>query len=305
MAIQFTVEKVTQMPENKRLRLILFLVYAQAFLLAITYIVGVWLATEIHNATISTPELVAHGVLASGFALISAVIGFLGALENQKRIAASNLIVFFITVFAGSSGFALLGNNSSSSQILATNIAMMTAIGIAMPVSGYTLTKLSGIGSDLEGELRNPLSSLMIYFALVALSCTVIAGAAVESIALYGFAVVLHVGLAALTVSLILGVVVLSVLEGTPLNKAGPQSWVPQRVAYSLLGLAAVSLAGGDGVITVTLGGVSYVVIMAELTVFVYAFLLLSIVAPLHLNLQIMGRAKPYPRDNKKGETSL
>ena len=160
-----------------------------------------------------------------------------------------------------------------------------------MPITGYSLAKISRSASGLRSDEHSSPSSLMTYFALVALSLTIIAGTAVETISLYAFAVVLHVGLAALTVSLVLGIVVLSVLEGSTMDKSGSRSWVPQRVAYSLLGLAAISIAGGDGVLVVTIGGVSYVVVMAELTVLVYSFLLLSIEAPLHLNLAFLRRA--------------
>jgi len=290
MTVQTLSENVSLKNESRRARWILYFVYLQALFLILTYIVGVWLGTEIHNATITTPDLVVHGILASGFALLSAVVGFLAALENQKRVAISNLALFFITIVAGATGFAYLGNNSSSNQILVTNLSMMTTIGIAMPITGYSLAKISRSASGLKSNEHSSLSSLMTYFALVALSFTVVAGTAVETIALYAFAVVLHVGLAAFTVSLVLGIVILSVLEGSTLDKTGSRSWVPQRVIYSLLGLAAISIAGGDGVITVTVGGVSYVVVMAELTVLIYSFLLLSIEAPLHLNLTFLRR---------------
>ncbi len=283
-------ENLSQKNEKQRARQILYFIYLQALFLVLTFIFGVWLGTEIHNATISTPDLIVHGVLASGFGLMSAVVGFLAAIQNQKSVAVSNLALFFITVVAGATGFAFLGNNSSSNQILITNLSMMTTIGIAMPITGYSLSRISRLESGLRSDDRSP-SSLMTYFALVALSLTVIAGTAVETIALYAFAVVLHVGLAALTVSLVLGIVMLSVLEGSTMNKSESRSWIPQRVVYSLLGLAAISIAGGDGVITVTIGGVSYVVVMAELTVLVYSFLLLSIEAPLHLNLAFVRRA--------------
>lgn len=288
MTVQSIIENLSRNHGPERFRWILYFLYAQILLLALTYIVGVWLGTEIHNATINTPDLIIHGALASGFGLTSAVVGFLALLENQRRVGISNIALFLITVIAGATGFAFLGNNSSSNQILVTNISMMTTIGIAMLVTGYSLFKVSKLASNMGVELQNSNTVLMAYIALGSLSLTVIAGAAVESISLYAFAVVLHVGLAALTVSLVLGIVVLSVLEGSPMNRSSVQSWVPQRVAYSLLGLAAISLAGGDGVITITIGGVSYVVVMAELTVLVYAFLLLSIEAPLHLNLRAM-----------------
>ena len=293
MTVQSLSENLSPKNENQRARWILYFIYLQALFLVLTFIIGVWLGTELHGATITTPDLIVHGIFASGFGLLSAVVGFLAAIENQKRVAVSNLALFFITVVAGATGFAFLGNNSSSNQILVTNLSMMTTIGIAMPITGYSVAKISRSARGLRSDEHTSLSSIMTYFALVALSFTVIAGTAVETIALYAFAVVLHVGLAALTVSLVLGIVVLSVLEGSTLNKSGPRTWVPQRVVYSLLGLAAISIAGGDGVITVTVGGVSYVVVMAELTVLVYSFLLLSIEAPLNLNFLFPSRTEP------------
>jgi hypothetical protein len=283
-------EILSRKNEKQRAKQILYFVYLQSLFLVLTYIVGVWLVAEIHGASISTPEFIVHGVLASGFGLLSAVVGFLAAIENQKRVAVSNLVLFFITIVAAASGFAFLGNNSSSNQILVTNLLMMSTIGIAMPITGYSLAKISRSASGLGSDEQSSPSSLMTYLALVTLSLTIIAGTAVETISLYAFAVVLHVGLAALTVSLVLGIVVLSVLEGSAMDKSGSRSWVPQRVVYSLLGLAAISIAGGDGVLVVTVGGVSYVVVMAELTVLVYSFLLLSIEAPLHLNLAFLRR---------------
>ncbi|MDA4111368.1 MAG: hypothetical protein OK439_02435 [Thaumarchaeota archaeon] len=276
--------------EKQRARQILYLIYLQAVFLILTYIVGVWLGTELHGATITTPDLIVHGIFASGFALLSLVVGFLAFLQNQKRVAVSNLALFFITVVAGATGFAFLGNNSSSDQILITNLSMMASIGIALPITGYSLAAISRSASESRSHEQIPPSSVMTYLALVSLSFTIFAGTAVETISLYAFAVVLHVGLAALTVALVLGIVVLSVLEGSETKQLGSRSWVPQRVAYSLLGLAAISIAGGDGVITITLGGVSYVVVMAELTVLVYLFLLLSVESPLHLNFEFLNR---------------
>ena len=93
---------------------------------------------------------------------------------------------------------------------------------------------------------------------------------------LYAFAIAAHVGLAALTVALVLGVLVISILEASE----GASNWEPQRVAYSLLGLASVSVAGGDGVIYLTSGGLSYLMVMAEVAVLVYIFLMIGIGAP-------------------------
>lgn len=97
----------------------------------------------------------------------------------------------------------------------------------------------------------------------------------------YAFAVVTHVGFAALTVALVLGVLVISILEGSGRDAS---NWEPQKVAYSLLGLASVSIAGADGVIYLTSGGPPYLLVMAEIAVLVYAFLVIAIGAPYRFN---------------------
>lgn len=283
----------------RRARQLKYLVYLQVVFLAFTYAVGIWLATEVHNASITLPQVIVHGIASSGFALLTAVVGFLAALQGQKLVSVSNLTVFFFTLLSGAQGFAFLGNTSDSVQIMTTNLSMMGTIGLGMPITGYSLAKVSRIVRHTEQDEDRSLAATMTYLALGALSLTIIAGTAVETISLYAFAVVLHVGLAAFTVSLVLGIVVLSVLEGSYARSSLASShWVPQRVAYSLLGLAAISLAAGDGVITTTLGGVSYVVVMAEVTILVYAFLILTIGAPFHLNLQSWthGFSKRIPR---------
>src|SRR5579872_4017908 len=136
-------ENMSPKIEKQRTRQILYFIYLQVGFLIPTYAVGVWLATEVHGATITTPELITHSVLASGLALCSALVGFLAVLQNQRRVAFLNLALFFISVLAGSTGFAFLGNNSSSDQILVTNLSMISTIGIAMPITGYSLAKIS------------------------------------------------------------------------------------------------------------------------------------------------------------------
>src|SRR5579872_1515014 len=125
MTVQTLSKNPSPKNENQRGRWILYFVYLQVLFLVLTYVVGVWLGTEIHTASIATPALIVHGILASGFGLLSAVVGFLSALENKKDVAVSNLALFFITIFAGAAGFGFLGNNSNSNQILITNLSMM------------------------------------------------------------------------------------------------------------------------------------------------------------------------------------
>ena len=126
----------------------------------------------------------------------------------------------------------------------------------------------------------------MIYMALGSLALTVVAGALTLSAAFYMEAVVIHVGFAALAVSLTLGVLILSVLEG---GENRPRLWAPQRIVFALLSLASISIAGADGVITIYGGGVSYVVVMAEVGVLAYVFLMFASGAPLSIRLR--GRA--------------
>lgn len=266
---------------NKQLML---LVVVQAAFLAVTYAAGVWLSTEVHNASLTLPEVVLHGVTSAGFAILTGLVGFLAAVQGKRTIALANGLLFAVTVVAGASGFSFLGDITNAMGISVTNLSMMTAVGLGMPVTGLSLSVLSHEVRGEEHELSS--APMMIYMALGALSLTIIAGAAVPSASLYATAVAAHVGLAALTVSLVLGVLIVTVLEGAETTGSRPR-WVPQRVGYSLLSLAAISIAAGDGVIAVTGGGLSYIIVMGEVGVLVYAFLLFAIAAPYHLTLRL------------------
>jgi hypothetical protein len=269
---------------SRRSKQLLFLVSLQAAFLAGTYAVGVWLTTEVSGATVTTPEVIAHGVTSSGFATLTGIVWFLAAVQKKRTIARANALLFIVTVIAGATGFSFLNDVTNVAGINMANVSMMVAVGIGMPVTGQAISALSG---DIRGEEHGASSaSPMAYLALGALSLTIIAGAFVPTATFYATAVAAHVGLAALTVSLVLGLLVLTILEGSA--TAGNRTrWVPQRAGYSLLSLAAVSLAAGDGVIGLTGGGLSYIVVMAEVAVFVYAFLLLAIAAPYHSSLHL------------------
>jgi hypothetical protein len=264
----------------------------QAAFLAVAYAVGVWITTKVTGASVTTPEVIAHGVTSSGFATLTGIVWFLAAVQKKRGIAIGNGILFILTVVAGATGFSFLGNNMDPTGILTANVSMMVIVGLGMPVTAHAVSVLSG---EVRGEERGPASSsIMIYLALGALALTMIAGAFVPSVDFYATAVAAHVGLAALTVSLVLGVLVITILEGAQVHEARP-GWAPQRAGYSLLSLAAITLAAGDGVIAVTSGGLTYVVIMAEVAVFVYAFLLFAIAAPYHLGTRF-GRLSGFIR---------
>jgi hypothetical protein len=274
-------ELASALPENERTRegssrTLMILVYLQVAFLAITYVVGVWLTTEVHGATITLPEVVVHGVSSSGFALLTGLVAFLAAVQGARRVALANALLFIYTVVAGSTGFLFLGDTSSAAGITATNISMMVAIGLGMPITGYSLSQVARSARG-EGWRSGGPSSTMISLALGALALTVVAGSGVPSTTIYAVAVTIHVGFAALTVSLVLGVLLLSVLEGA---ESSVQNWVEQRVVYSLFGLAAISIAAADGVIGVTGGGIPYIVVMGEVGVLVYVFLIVAAGAP-------------------------
>jgi len=260
-------------------RPLLYLIYLQAISLAITYVAGIWVAITVHSISFNLPEVLEHGLASSVFVLLTGLVGFIAALQGQRKVSLYNFLLFLITVLTGSTGFALLGNPTDATQVSITNLSMMASVAIGMPITGFSLAKVSRLSRGIAQDL-SPVT-FMAYLALGALSLTMIAGVAVASTPLYPIAVVTHVGFAALTVALVLGVLVVSILEG---SVGSASNWEPQKVAYSLLSLAAISIAGGDGVIYLTSGNLSYLVVMAEVAVLVYAFLMIAIGAPYHFD---------------------
>lgn len=278
---QLAIEEVSVEINARRIRQFILLVWAQAAFLAATYAIGVWLTVEVHGASVTTPEVIAHGIASSGFATLTGLVAFLAAVLRKRGIALANTLLFVLTVVAGATGFSFLGDITNATVISVTNLSMMAVVGLGMPISGYSLSILSEEVRVREHKVSP--ASVMIYMALGALALTIIAGAGVSSASFYATAVAAHVGLSALTVALVLGALIVTVLEGSENGESRAQ-WVPQRVGYSLIGLAAVCIAAGDGVIALTAGGgLSYIIVMAEVGVLAYAFLLLAIAAPYHL----------------------
>lgn len=213
----------------------------------------------------------------------------MAALRGQRRVAILNLVLFLITVAAGSTGFAFLANTSDPTQIAETNLSMITTLALGMPITGFSLSVVSRAS---RGDSRDSSpATIMTYLALGALSVTTVAGAAMLSTtpSWYAFAVSAHVGLGSLTVALALGVLMTLVMGA---SEGGASAWEPQKVAYSLLALASAAIAGADGVVYMLSGDLSYVVVMAEVGVLVYAFLLIATAAPYHRSAGGFGRGK-------------
>ncbi|MDV3278348.1 MAG: hypothetical protein LYZ69_07770 [Nitrososphaerales archaeon] len=286
--MQGSLESMAEVGARQARRLV-YLIYIQAAFLAVTYVEGMWAALTVHNFSITLPDVIEHGMASSGFALMTGVVGFVAALRGQRRVAILNLTLFAVAVLAGSTGFAFLANPADPTEVAVTNLSMITTIALGMPISGFSLAKASRASRSNPGDLSPTM--VMIYLALGALSTTTIAGAAMLSTtpSWYAFAVSAHVGLAALTVALVLGVLMTSVIGA---SEGRASTWEPQIVAYSLVALAAAAVAGADGVVYMTTGDLSYVVVMAEVGVLVYAFLLIATGAPYHRSAGGVGRGK-------------
>jgi hypothetical protein len=275
---------------TRQAKWLVYLIYLQAAFLAVTYAEGMWSALTVHNFSIGLPDVIEHGVASAGFALMTGVVGFIAALRHQRRIATLNILLFAITVFAGSTGFAFLANTSDPNQVALTNLSMITTIAFGMPITGFSLIKATQSSRGAPGDLSPPV--IMIYLALVALAMTIVAGALMLSTSpsWYAFAVSAHVGVAALMVALVLGVLVTSVMGAF----GGESSdWNPQTVAYSIVALGAATIAGADGVVFMTSGDISYVEVMAEVGVLVYVFLMIASAGPYHRGGGSIGGQKP------------
>ena len=294
------------LPEEHLLqtRRLLHLMYIQALFLGLTYVFGIWLATVVGtHISFTQLDLIMHVTMASIFASLTAAAAFVAMLQREKLVASLNLVLFLVMVLAGFTGFVLLGNISSANQFTITNFAMMGAIGFGMPVTGYSIARVKRlVRTKAQGGMKHSSVTAMALLTLISLPLTVIAGVTTMTISLassltslYPLAVAIHFAFAAVTVSLVLGVLVLSVLEGV-FSASSSQQLVQQRVAFSILGLAAVSLAGGTGIIAagilaVNSAGISYIVLMAEVAVLVYASMILVIAAPFKLHFQFVKRS--------------
>ncbi len=248
-------------------------IYIQSIFLALVYVAGTWLALTVQDQTVTTPEVMAHGVLSSSLAAMTAVVGFLALLQGRRKVAFANGIFFAYLIATAVTGFTWLGDTTVASSAAMTNLTMMAGIGLGMPITGYSLANARSPSSS-----EKSLVPTVVFLARGSLSLTVVVGTTVASVSMYATAVAAHVGLAALTISLVIGVLIVSLLEYA---QGGSTSLGPQRVGLSLLSLTAIAIAAGDGVIAVTAGGMSYVIVMAEVTALAYAFLILASAAPM------------------------
>ena len=252
------------------------MVLIQAVFLVAAYSAGTWLTLEVTGASVTTPEVVAHGVLSACFVAVSGLVAMMALIRHKRSLFIVNFAVFVYLMAASATGFTFLGNTSDTNRVTLANVSMMAGIALGMPTTGFSLVHVWRQKSQEDSSM----TPTMVYIALVSLALTTVAGTLVAGYT-YATAIALHVGFGALTVATSLGVLLVSLVEtaGKPSSRSG------QRVWLSLLGLGAASVAAGDGVVSVTAGGISYVVVMAEITILVYVFLLTTLAAPFTLNI--------------------
>lgn len=197
----------------------------------------------------------------------------------MKKIMVYNLGLFFVTVLGGSTGLAFLGNATNAFGVSLTNISMIIVVGLGTPITGFSLANASKKISSVVKEEDRP-SKILTYLALGTLSVHMIAGVGMTSTSLYSVMLMIHTSFAALTGSLILGVLVLTLR-----NRAmqGTFSSILGRWVYSFLGLAFTAISAGAGGVALLTGSFSFTVGMAEFAILAYGFLILSAETPLQV----------------------
>ena len=87
-----------------RTKPLLYLIYIQVISLVLTYAAGIWVTITVHNISFDLPDVLEHGLAASVFVLSTALVGFIAALQGQRKISIYNFALFLITVLTGSTG---------------------------------------------------------------------------------------------------------------------------------------------------------------------------------------------------------
>ena len=120
-------EAKTMEPLQNNGRLLVRLIYLQAIFLALTYAVGVWQTLIVHTASITTPSVILHVLMAVSFGVITGLVGLLAGFQGMKKVMVYNLGLFFAAIIGGASGLAFLGNSTSVLGGDITNLIMITA----------------------------------------------------------------------------------------------------------------------------------------------------------------------------------
>lgn len=262
-----------------RARLLTRAVYAQALFLGLTYVIGVWQTITLQTATLTSGAVIAHGIAAGGFTLLTGLVALLAGVQGLRRAAVLNLALFAVSVAGGATGFSFLGNPTDLSGITATNLAMITVVAVGMPVTGFSLASAAGAMSPADME-ENRTTRRLTYLALTSLAVTIVTGAGALS-ALSGM-LWSHFAVAGASVLLLAGVFVVTLRKGLSGGSVAPAT---RRTDYLLLALAATGVAAVTGAFDYLSSGVPYSESMAEFAVLSYGFLFLVAGAGLALPL--------------------
>lgn len=257
--------------EARQLRELKRIIYLQAVFLGLTYVIGVWQTLTMIGASLISPAVIAHGIAAGGFTILTGAVGLIAGAQGERKVSVLNFGLFLVSVLGGATGFSFLGNPYNIPGMNLTNMAMITVIGIGMPISGYSLTCVSerlagrGYGRDVPPARLTEL-------AILTIAVTVVTGASVLSTPAANAMLVPHILLAVLSISLVIGVVVQSIRKG--LVAAMPAA-ITKGFDLSLLALASTAAAAVTGTLAYAKGGIAYSVGMAEVAAFSYGFLIL------------------------------
>ncbi len=243
--------------------LLVSLIYLQAFLLILTYSVGVWQALVIQEAAVTSPIVMLHGFLAASFAVVSGTVGVLARLRGFRGIYLLNVGLFLVAIFGGSTGWIFLGNPTTANMDL-INLAMTATIGVGIPITGISLAKVANSLGRIRTDPKD-LKLKLVYAALASISFHVLFGVTSIFSALFGTIWYVHFVLAFFTGVLIIASLFIS------LRKSASARF------FILAALVFVWVSGTGGILFIRGGPFYDVIVMAESMIFVYGFLIMSI----------------------------
>lgn len=349
----------TQEMKLARARLLVRLIYVQALFLSLAYAAGVFTTFNVFGASITTPQVIGHGILASSFGVATALVALIAGIQGMRRVSIYNFVLFVVAVIGGASGFAFLGSGAGFTTYETTNMLMTAVMAVGMPVTGVSLAIASkGMRSDAGRETGRRIPLVITYSALGALALTVIAGTGMTSTPFPSIMKTVHFAFAGLTLAMVValvmatikaavarasqslalfvtGLLLLQVLTvtvlwalnvvsvpttnafalllaanlvvfatishiyrisrgsrtnldhppRTPLDVsdsgvARPHPDGRHKVPFSFISLIFIATAIASGAMFLYFGGITYIMVMADFAILVYAFLLLGIELP-------------------------
>ena len=231
----------SQEMKRSRARLLVRLIYVQAILLSAAYAFGVFLTFSGVGASIGTPNVIGHGIVASSFGVATALVALVAAIQGMKRVSVYNFVLFAFTLVGGVSGFAFLGHNSSFSIYEATNMLMTGVMAVGMPITGVSLALVSRAvrgGPGAEAGKRLPMG--VTYAALGALALTLVAGTGISSTPFPSGMKTAHFVLSGLTLVLIAVLVLVNIREAVPRRLQTVVSFVTGMLFLQVLATSAL-----------------------------------------------------------------